>query len=619
MATNFDILGATSGLLNNVWNSALKPALGWGLGVDPSQGTSYPVVAPTQPTTTTPKTPTVLGTNPGAITMNTQPSAPAVKSVTTTYHPPTTGTATNYPPTSGVVTDQMKTDAQNQLNSQMSTMSSTAKTPAELAAAGAPTLPGSPYANQNTSGYNSGSTFPGLLGSLASSATTPNPVVSAAMAGLFGASQPSANYDSALAGLLNKSQGPSAEYLAATENANRYNEALKQSRINEAKGLTDNSMNPISLDSMTGRSLILQNQYGLEQSALGQAYNAATAQQGQANTQQGLEQQGLTSAGNLANTQQGLQQSGYNQAGNLAQAQQGLKQSGLTSAAGLAQPVGQFGMLTNPQTGQPLNTQIFQSAIQQAQQLVNSGTPVNDPSVQALLSPFGFVGPLAFNSAMQASQGSGWNPAVQNATAGQNISQGTVTQGQAYNLNLGLQQLKTIQPIINNFLSTAGISPTDVPAMNAQIGTYIANLKNPAAATQYQYMINDLQKFASQMLSAGAGGTPTGVQAATDLMNPQNLSMNQIKYALSTLDTLGTNQVAILQQQSAASLGGNTGYAGNPASVSTNIPAAPANPASGGINSNPFVEAGVGSAINLWNQFASIPTMIAGLIGHIFK
>lgn len=359
-------------------------------------------------------------------------------------------------------------------------------------------------------------------------------------------------------------------------------EDLKNFQTQYAQQTGANSAAPIPLEFSQGRNQVLANQY-----------NAALP------AYQGAVTNSITSQG---------------------------QQIGAAEQAGsLSQPVGQFGLLTNPQTGQPLNTGVFQSAIQQAQQLVNNNVPVNDPSVQALLSPFGFVGPLAFNQAMQSSQnsqGGTWNPAAQSAATSQNITQGVGSQQQAYNLNLGLQQLKTIQPVIQNFLQTSGINPTDLPVMNTQIGTYIANLKNPAATVQYQYMINDLQKFASQMLQAGAGGTPTGTQAATDLMNPQNLSMNQIQYALNTLDALGSNQVGVLQQQSQASLGGQQGqYAGNPATVSSSVPIAPNN-AGSPQNESPLSEAGKGTLLGAasWglNQAQNLGGELLSFIGGLY-
>lgn len=422
--------------------------------------------------------------------------------------------------------------------------------------------------------------------------------------GLISASNLSPNQTTANAALMAKAQGPTPEYLAATAEANKYNAALGQSRINEARGLAANAENPIPLEFQQGRGQIQQSQYAQEQAALGAAYQGAVQQQNAANVQQNTQQSGLVSAGGLANTQQ-QQQIG-----------------GLSNAASYSQPVSQFGMLTNPMTGAPLNTQVFQSAIQQAQQLINSGVPADSQQIQALTSPFGFVGPMALNNMMQAqatSQGGSWNPSAQSAGAQQTLSQGTNTQGQAYALNLGLQQLKTIQPVITNFLQASGINSTDSPLYNQPINNYIQKLGNPAATTQYQYMLNDLQKFASQMLSAGGGGTPTGTQAATDLMNPGLLSMSQIQSALNTLDTLGTNQVAVLQNQAKAS--GVSGYAGNPAAVSTSTPvASPSNSPGAGVTS-PLGQAAAGTGLDVgsWalNTAKNLGSELVGFIGGI--
>ena len=201
---------------------------------------------------------------------------------------------------------------------------------------------------------------------------------------------------------------------------------------------------------------------------------------------------------------------------------------------------------------------------------------------------------------LQQISGGTYNPTALSTSAQNTAALGANAQTQAYNLNLGLQQLKTLQPVIQTFLSTAGINSTDSPLYNQPINSYLAKLGNPAAVAQYQYMINDLQKFASQMLAAGAGGTPTGVQAATDLMNPALLSVGQIQYALNTLDALGTNQVAILQQQARAT--GNTGYAGNPASTVSNVDVSPVGTALGAGITSPVGQfsAGLGLSAASW-------------------
>jgi len=285
---------------------------------------------------------------------------------------------------------------------------------------------------------------------------------------------------------------------------------------------------------------------------------------------------------------------------------QGQIQSALGTAAGLTQPQMQFGQLTNPQTGLPVSGGAYGSnpqlmtAVSQALQLVQAGADPNDPQVQALISTFGLPGQSLFTQGLQQISGGTYNPTALSTSAQNTAALGANAQIQAYNLNLGLQQLKTLQPVIQTFLSTAGINSTDSPLYNQPINSYLAKLGNPAAVAQYQYMINDLQKFASQMLAAGAGGTPTGVQAATDLMNPALLSVGQIQYALNTLDALGTDQVAILQQQARAT--GNTGYAGNPASTVSNVDVSPVGTALGAGITSPVGQfsAGLGLSAASW-------------------
>jgi hypothetical protein len=93
-----------------------------------------------------------------------------------------------------------------------------------------------------------------------------------------------------------------------------------------------------------------------------------------------------------------------------------------------AAPVQQAGLLTNPYTGQPLNPNLVSNAVQQANQLVSNGTPITDPTVQALLSPFGFYGTSALVQAQQVLTEGTFNPANQ-AAAGQGQAQniGTAT------------------------------------------------------------------------------------------------------------------------------------------------------------------------------------------------
>lgn len=359
-------------------------------------------------------------------------------------------------------------------------------------------------------------------------------------------------YGGLIGQLANRGLGDSPEVQQARE-------ALKQSQLKESQVLNANK--GVDMNSGMAQDARERALFGNEQNALSQQLGSAVTTQGQ-------------------------------------------QIGALQGAAGLAQPVGQFGLLTNPITGTPLNMGVFQSAIQQAQQLVQAGTPVNDPSVQALLSPFGFVGPLAFNQAMQAQSQGGWNPAAQNATQGQAISQGVGSQGQAYQLDTGLKQLKTLAPVVSNFMAQSNINSTDSPLYNAQIGTYLSQLGNPGQWNQFQNMMGELRKFQSQLLASGSGGIPTDISNTINSTDISKLSLKDIRTAMETMDILGNNQVSVLQNQGNASLGGGLGYSGSPANPQTSVPAATPSTAFGGQVQNPVTQAGIGAGLNFGPELA---------------
>lgn len=107
-------------------------------------------------------------------------------------------------------------------------------------------------------------------------------------------------YGQLITGLANRSQQAGQDYQNQIAEANKYNEALKTSRMNEAKGLAENAQNPIPLEFQQGRGQVLQSQYAQEQAALGAGYSGAANLAGQANTQQGLQQSALATAAGLA-------------------------------------------------------------------------------------------------------------------------------------------------------------------------------------------------------------------------------------------------------------------------------------------------------------------------------
>lgn len=368
-----------------------------------------------------------------------------------------------------------------------------------------------------------------------------------------GGSGGGSSYGGIINQLVQKGQGPSQDYTDQQKEANAYNEALKQSRINEAKGLAANAMHPRSLNIQQGRAGILQSQYAQEQAALGSAFQGASTLQGAANTQQGLQQSALGAAGQMAAPQM------------------------------------QAGMLTNPVTGQPLNPQLVASAVESANKLVANGAAPDDPQVQALLAPFGFYGTDAFTRAQLASSGGGYNPTSANAQAHTNTALGSATQQQAFNLGTALKLLDNYAPIAVNFLNQSGINPTNSPVWNGPIKNYIASLGNPAATTQMDSIMNDIKSVAAQIIANKTPGTPTSTTEMTAAQDPSLLSGAQLTSVLDTWKTMGQATSNALESQKTGAYGNSGGYTGTPTNPTpTTAPVAtPNNGFGGGVSSIP--------------------------------
>lgn len=298
------------------------------------------------------------------------------------------------------------------------------------------------------------------------------------------------------------------------------------------------------------------------------------------------------------------------QAIGFGQAQQGLQQSGLNSAAGFTQPVSQFGMLTNPLTGTPLNTGVFQNAVQTALSMVRAGTPANDPAVTSLLSSFGFVGPLAFNNAMQSMQGGGWNPAAQSTQAQTNLNQGAQFQQEATQLSTVLNQMNAVSGLADSFLANSGLNQQGSPFFNKQQNTLLGQLKNPANAATYNELVNNIKTYSAQILGS-SGLNPTDVGEMVDSINPDGMTAPQLKEFLHNIDQLGQARLKELQQTSQNSYGTGGGFSGTPASVGQlNV-----GPDTGyNIPQNPAMQTLLGGLANFGGNVIGIGTAIKGLL-----
>lgn len=445
------------------------------------------------------------------------PTTP-VKSITTpdgstsTYHAPTTqDTIPTSPTNTGLISG-----AESQ--SQIAQGAANVRTPEQIAQATGQNIQTN-SGNQNTTGYSSTNpaTYPGLINQLA-----------------------------------NTSSQPIQSYQDIQKQIAQNLEQQKELQTNYAEANKNLDTSGIDASLATGQENVLARTLAAKEGYLAQQGAGLSTQLGQANTQQGLQQ------------------------------------SGLTSAAGLTQPVGQFGVLTNPQTGQPINGL---SATQAAQQ-------------------GGYIQGLQSGAQAQG--------AVSGTTNAANAAQ---TGTQAFGVNLALQQMSSLKPLISNFLSQTGINPSDAQIYNAPISTYLSKIEASGQITQWNTLMSELNRYSSQLIGTGAL-TPTGVTQATQLQDPSNLSLSQIDGVLQTLSDAGNNQLYNLQQQTNQAVPGNsinTGTSVNP--VTSTKPAPVASPGTpGGGKATPAQEFARGTILNIGHWALGAVQNLAGeALGWIAK
>lgn len=456
---------------------------------------------------------------------------------------------------------------------------------------------------------------PATANSLASTTAT-NPTSSGG--GLYGAVNP--GYSSLVGQLANQGNSPYNQALQQSvqglNNTGATNASLGQSAqqiadsaANQYQRIGQLGANALAGDLTTGTSPVASGNAAI------QAQNTAALQANAINGAN-LELQG----NNQAIAAQGQTQSGLNSAGGLASSGQNAVQNALGTAAGYAAPVTQFGQLTNPVTGQVIgagatgNNPMLDSAVQNTLKLIQNGATQEDAIRTSGLGNFGAAGQTALASSLLGN--GSYNPTTQSATASQNASQAVSAQNQAFNLDTGLKNLDNISTTATNFLTSSGIlNPTQNPNYNAAIGTYIANVKNPADALTYQSILADLNSFKSQVLSSSNQETPTALTSLVSSTDPSKLSAPQLVTYLSNLSTLGKQQLSVLQSQVKNSSGSNP-YAGAPTSVNTNLQTSPNS--NNSISGDQVKQVIGGSAINLVGGVEDLFHKVTGLAASLF-
>lgn len=319
--------------------------------------------------------------------------------------------------------------------------------------------------------------------------------------------------------LVNNSSQPSSGYNSAVSQAESYNNALTKSRNNEANTLAGISSNPIPLNFQQGRAQVAQSQYAAQQAALGAGF------------------QGASTLASAANTQQGLQQ------------------SGLTSATGLAQPVqvpysNQF---VSPVTGQSVGggssgtlPPDAQSAVNSYAQQVQNGQ-MTRADAESRLSAYGVAGTNALNTAL----GSNFNTNASNASAA-TTQQGQQLQTAADATNKALGTLSTL------YNSLPSLLKLPIPGINS-IGGAVESFLGSSQLTAYKQTLADARAQLQGVLTASGAATPTGAESAALTYLPDNMTPGQLQSAISNVQQLIQQKVQSFTQSGSQSSNQSSG------------------------------------------------------------
>lgn len=295
-----------------------------------------------------------------------------------------------------------------------------------------------------------------------------------------------------------------------------------------------------ALPVVLGQEGAIQKNIGTQEQALQSAIQNDLALSGLNIQEQGQQQSGLTSAGNIGNTAQGL------------------LQSGLTSAAGAAAPSGNYPFTFNPLTGQfssgtgsaapagsvGLTGNYAKDTQSLAQQVASLQVPY-DSAVAGLSGFYGQTATGNLNAAIQAAGGNVTQLQAQSSAIQSNIqtagtaqtnvgAQGLGPATQNYTNAYTYNGTATSQAqILQKVLSDTGINSSNSNDWNKAVN----NLQSRMGSTNYTQFItalNELQNSYSQLLSTG-GGTPTQNDVTALQTLNGNYSANQINSAITTL------------------------------------------------------------------------------------
>ena len=309
-------------------------------------------------------------------------------------------------------------------------------------------------------------------------------------------------FPAAAQGLIGTASQPTTQYTVAQQqylDANARLQALQTEAANQSANIQGSRTN---LAEAGGEQGILQNLVANQSAALGNEMAAAQASAGAATTQQQAQQSGLAAAGGLVQPQLGQYGQAYYQPLNAG-----------------ANGAGAGGTGVSP-------SDPFYGTMQTYAQMMVNGQISSIPS-----SVTG--NPVLQAQLIQMAQQINPNFNINQATATGQTQQAQTQQQQTY--QSAAQQAKNLGIQLNQLITTAGINPSDVNALNSFIQKMATNTSDPNYQT-FQNLVNDMSNTYAQVLTPAGGSTTDMVRSISQSLINSAQSGQSIIQVMQNLD-----------------------------------------------------------------------------------
>jgi hypothetical protein len=189
---------------------------------------------------------------------------------------------------------------------------------------------------------------------------------------------------------------------------------------------------------------------------------------------------------------------------------------------------------TNPLTGQPINGGSVNDSIQAIIDKVKNGSMTYDQATSAL----GNYGQMGINALTQG-LGSNFNVTQSNNNGAINAQQQTQIAG----YQSALQQGSNLQSQLKDLITTFGLNPNDINAVNSGLQRIAANTSSPQYKTLQNY-VNDIANTYAQILTPSGGSQTDTTRGIAASMLDATASGQSIIQVMNNLDAAAKAKIA---------------------------------------------------------------------------